>query len=128
MITNIILGVILGAILGIFFILNNKINKIISDITLIKRDLIYIDRTNSNSNKLINRLTDRINDFISNNNELFNVLKTKYNTNIEWIEKRLILIHSELNDINTLIKNKTKSAKISSKNKSYSKTNKSTNK
>lgn len=116
MITNIILGVILVAILVIFFILDNKINKIKFYLTDIINKLDSTYNTTLHNNNIITHSLDKFNDFKlyykSNNTNLKDAL-TQINNCTNAIYDKVIRI---------------KSAKISSKNESYSKTNKSINK
>lgn len=136
MITNIFLGLILGIIITSFIILNNKINIVQNYLGTIIRKLnssnsVVDNIYNNNSN-----LLDRFNNFVLRYNESKNLLETKVNNNTEYFDKKLNDITNLIYEVNEHISvqhNNTryeinKKAKISSKKKSQSKTNKSINK
>lgn len=115
MITNILLGLILGVVITSFIILNNNIIK------------LY---------KLFNTLVNRLNYLVSVDNEYFEIIKDLIDKNkVEIYNTQQILynlpvrLETFIAEENDTIRNEIKKkAKISSKKKSQSKTNKSINK
>lgn len=136
MITNILLGLILGIVITSYIIINKKVTQLQSNTEYILMKLRGIDGVNSNNNKLIEHLLNRFNDFVLRHNELNGLLETKVNHNTEYFDKKLDNITTLIYEVNEHISvqhNNTryeinKKAKISSKKKSQSKTNKSINK
>lgn len=136
MTTNILLGLILGIVITSFIILNNKIinlYKLLSKIT-------DIELTTSNNItetlKLFSNLVDRFNKRVLVDNEHFEIIKDLIEKNkIEIYNNQQILynlpirLETFITEENNSIHNEVKKlAKISSKKKSQSKTNKSINK
>lgn len=136
MITNIFLGLILGIVIISFIIINNKINIIQDYLGTIIRKLNSIGSVIDSINISNCNLLDRFNDFVLRYNESKNLLETKVNNNTEYFDKKLNDITNLIYEVNEHISvqhNNTryeinKKAKISSKKKSQSKTNKSINK
>lgn len=136
MITNIFLGLILAVVITSFIILNNKINIVQDYLGTIIRKINSINSVVNDINSGNCHLLDRFNDFVLRYNELNGLLETKVNHNTEYFDKKLNDITNLIYEVNEHISiqhNNThyeinKKAKISSKKKSQSKTNKSINK
>lgn len=135
----IILGAILGAVIGVFLILNNKINN------LLKYYSTNLDISNKESDnieyitRILDKLLDRFNKRILVDNEHFEIINSSINDkfralnyNDDCIKERLNTIDSDTQNLiiaeHRCTRNEIKKkAKISSKIKSNSKTNKSIN-
>lgn len=139
MMTNILLELILGIVLSSYVILNKKITQIKSNTEYILTKLRSIDSVNSNNSKNIEHLLDRFNKRILVNEEYFNIMKDLLNSRFKDLDNATDSIYDRINtidsDTQTLIVAEhritrseiKKLAKISSKKKSQSKTNKSIN-
>lgn len=139
MLTNILLGLILGIVLSSYIIINKKVTQIQSNTEYILTKLRGIDGVNSNNNKLIEQLSGRFNEQILVNNEYYNNVITLLKSRFKDVDNATDSIYDRINtidfDTQTLIvaehritRNEIKKlAKISSKKKLQSKTNKSIN-
>lgn len=135
----IILVLFLGAVIGVFLILNNKINN------LLKYYSTNLDISNKESNnieyvtRILDKLLDRFNKRILVDNEHFEILNSSINdkykdlsSDNDYVRERLNTIDSDTQNLiiaeHRCTRNEIKKkAKISSKIKSNSKTNKSIN-
>ena len=139
MITNILLGLILGIVLSSYIIINKKVTQIQSNTEYILTKLRGIDGVNSNNNKNIEHLLNRFNKRILINEEYFNIIKDLINNRFKDVDNATNSIYDRLNTIDSDSQNLIiaehrytrneikKLAKISSKKKLQSKTNKSIN-
>ena len=135
MLTNILLGLILGIVLTSFILINNKINIIQDYLGSIVRKLNSINSVVDGINNSNCNLLDRFNNFVLRYNELNGLLETKVNHNTEYFDKRLTNIIDKICKVDeniiaehSITRNEIKKlAKISSKKKLQSKTNKSIN-
>lgn len=136
MITNILLGLILGVVINSFIILNNKIinlYKLLNKITDIE---LTTNKNITETLKLFSNLVDRFNKKVLVDNEHFEIIKNLIDNNkVEIYNIQQILynlpvrLETFITEENNSIHNEVKKlAKISSKKKSQSKTNKSINK
>lgn len=104
MITNILLGLILGIVIISFVILRRKLDNIDTTnayLGTIIRTLRGIDGVNSNNNKLIEDILTKQNEIRLNNISEHNEIITKLN----WINKQVILIKRNTDDIKQTIAN-----------------------
>ena len=139
MLTNILLGLILGVVITSFIILNNKLNILQVHIGTIIRKLNSINSVVDGNNNHIMHLLDRFNNKILKDEEHYNNIITLLKSRFKDVDNATDSIYNRLNnidsDIQTLIvtehritRNEIKKlAKISSKKKLQSKTNKSIN-
>ena len=139
MLTNILLGLILGVVITSFIILNNKLNILQVHIGTIIRKLNSINSVVDGNNNHIMHLLDRFNNKILKDEEHYNNIITLLKSRFKDVDNATDSIYNRLNnidsDIQTLIvtehritRNEIKKlAKICSKKKLQSKTNKSIN-
>ena len=139
MLTNILLGLILGIVLSSYIIINKKVTQIQSNTEYILTKLRGIDGFNSNNNKLIEHLSGRFNAQMLMDNEHYDNVITLLKSRFKDVDNATDSICDRINNIDynvqTLIvtehritRNEIKKlAKISSKKKLQSKTNKSIN-
>ena len=139
MLTNILLGLILGIVLSSYIIINKKVTQIQSNTEYILTKLRGIDGVNSNNNKLIEHLSGRFNAQMLMDNEHYDNVITLLKSRFKDVDNATDSICDRINNIDynvqTLIvtehritRNEIKKlAKISSKKKLQSKTNKSIN-
>lgn len=140
MLTNIFLGLILGICIGTFLILYFETKGIKSTLNYIADYLPSIDRINIANNNHIEHLLERFNKRILVDNEHFEIINASIddkfkalNYNDDYIKERLDAIGSNTQNLimeeHKYTRNEIKKqAKISSKIKSQSKTNKNINK
>lgn len=140
MITNILLGLILGILLSSYIIINKKVTQIQSNTEYILTKLRGIDGVNSNNNKLIQHLLDKFDERVTVDNEHYDNIITLLKSRFKDIDNATDSIYDRINtiDVDTqhlivgehrITRNEIKKlAKISSKIKSQSKTNNSSNK
>ena len=139
MITNILLGLILGILLSSYIIINKKVTQIQSNTEYILTKLRGIDGVNSNNNKLIQHLLDKFDERVTVDNEHYDNIITLLKSRFKDVDNATDSIYDRINifDVDTqhlivaehrYTRNEIKKlAKISSKKKLQSKTNKSIN-
>ena len=136
MITNILLGLILGVVITGFIILNNKINKIDEYVRETLSNTNFISANVDRNHKIISIILDRFNNKVLKDDENYFNIITLLKSRFKDVDDATDSIYDKLNTIDTdtttlIIGEHTrtrdaikKQAKISSKKKSNSKTNK----